>query len=157
MSGAAQGVARMLSDGPVKASQAYEGNSGDIAEGRELARAFLADVQSVHGFPVSERAMGMVQLVVSELLTNACKYAPGPCMLDLELAEGRVAVSVWDSVPVLPVARAADPGRIGQHGLEIVMAVCHSFEVHREVVGKRTTATVMLADDPGGDIAGRRS
>jgi hypothetical protein len=35
-------------------------------------------VQAVHGLPVSERVMGMVQLVVSELVTNARKYAPGP-------------------------------------------------------------------------------
>ncbi|MEU8954959.1 ATP-binding protein [Streptomyces sp. NPDC048518] len=156
MDGAAQDGVRLPDDELVKVSQAYEGSTGDTAEGRELARVFLARLQSDHGLPVSERAMGMVQLVVSELLTNACKYAPGPCLLDLELVEGRIEVSVWDSAPVLPVARAADPGRIGQHGLEIVMAVCQSFEVHREAVGKRTTAAVMLADDPGEDAAGRQ-
>jgi hypothetical protein len=32
--------------------------------------------------------MGMVQLVVSELVSNARKYAPGPCLLDLETIEG---------------------------------------------------------------------
>jgi hypothetical protein len=61
---------------------------------------------------------------------------------------------VWDSEPVLPVAKAADPDRVGQHGLEIVMAVCRSIEVHREPVGKRIKAAVVLADDPGGDITG---
>jgi hypothetical protein len=57
---------------------------------------------------------------------------------------------------VLPVARAADPGRVGAHGLEIVVAVSQSFEVHREPVGKRTVAAVMLADDPDGDVAGHQ-
>lgn len=57
---------------------------------------------------------------------------------------------MWDSAPVLPVARAADPGRVGQHGLEIGMAVCQGFEVHREPVGKRTVASVMLAEDVAG-------
>ncbi len=156
MDGAARSEGRLLGGGPVEVSQTYEGKTDDIAEGRALARDFLARVQAVHGVPVSDRAMGMVQLVVSELLTNALKYAPGPCSLALGLIGGRVEVSVRDSAPVLPVARAADPGRVGQHGLEIVMAVSQSFEVHREPDGKRTTAAIMLADDPGGATAGRR-
>ncbi|MBM7173161.1 ATP-binding protein [Streptomyces sp. G44] len=156
MDGAAQSEGRLSGGGLLRVSQAYEGKTEDIAEARALARDFLARVQSVHGVPVSERVWGMVQLVVSELLTNALKYAPGPCLLDLQLVGGRLEVSVWDTAPVLPVARAADPGRVGQHGLEIVMAVCQSFEVHRESVGKRTTAAVMLADDPGGATAGRQ-
>jgi anti-sigma regulatory factor (Ser/Thr protein kinase) len=93
-------------------------------------------VQAVPGIPVSDRAMGMVQLVVSELVTNAHKCAPGPCLLDLEIIDGAVEISVWDTDPTLPVARAADPGRVGQHGLEIVIGVCRSFEMRREPVGK---------------------
>ncbi|MEJ1200319.1 MULTISPECIES: ATP-binding protein [unclassified Streptomyces] len=130
----------------VKVSAEYEGMPGDIARGRELARRFLARVRAAQGLPVSDRATDLVQLVVSELLTNACKYAPGPSLVDLELTEDRVEVTVWDSDPVLPVAESTDPGRIGRHGLEIVMAVCQSFEVHREPVGKRMRAAVRLAD-----------
>ncbi|GGP56059.1 hypothetical protein GCM10010287_04080 [Streptomyces variabilis] len=47
------------------------------------------------------------------------------------------------------------PGRGGQHGLGIVMAVCQSFEVRREPVGERVRAAIVLADGPGGDSAGR--
>ncbi|MGW4568666.1 hypothetical protein ACWEN3_42065 [Streptomyces sp. NPDC004561] len=40
------------------------------------------------------------------------------------------------------------------------MPVCQNFEVHREPVGKSvgkgTTAAVMLADDPTGDISGNQ-
>jgi anti-sigma regulatory factor (Ser/Thr protein kinase) len=128
----------------VRASAEYEGRPGDIARGRELARGFLARVRAVQGLVVSDRAMDVVQLVVSELLTNACKYAPGPSLVDLELGDGQVEVTVWDSDPVLPVPGAPDPDRVGRHGLEIVMAVCQTFEVHRETVGKRTTAAVRL-------------
>lgn len=35
------------------------------------------------------------------------------------------------------------------------MVVCQSFEVRREPVGKRVRAAIVLADDPGGDPAGR--
>ncbi|GAP47384.1 ATP-binding protein [Streptomyces azureus] len=139
----------------VSVSGAFEG-SEDIAVARDLARSFLTDVQAVHGLPVSGRAMGMVQLVVSELVTNARKYAPGPCLLTLEVDGGAVKVTVWDSNPTPPAILAPDPMRIGQHGLEIVMAVGQSFTVHREPVGKRITTAIALADDPGGDVTGRR-
>ncbi|WUE97097.1 ATP-binding protein [Streptomyces sp. NBC_00490] len=129
--------------------------SESVAEARDAARAFLTEVQAVHAIPVSERAMGLVLLVVSELVTNAHKYAPGPCLLDLEINDGAVEVSVWDTDPTLPVAQRPDPGRVGQHGLEIVIGACRSFEMRREPVGKRIMAAIALADDPGGNPAGR--
>ncbi|MFF3487325.1 ATP-binding protein [Streptomyces sp. NPDC002701] len=121
-----------------------------------MTRDFLESVQAEHGLPVSDRATGMVQLVVSELVTNARKYAPGPCLLTLSVVAGSVEVMVWDSSTTLPTVQPPDPTRIGQHGLEIVMALCQSFEIHREPVGKRIKATLVLADDPGGDAAGRQ-
>lgn len=66
-------------------------------------------------------------------------------------------VSVWDSDPALPDIAATDPQRVGRHGLEITLAVSRAYEVRREPVGKRVTAVIALADDPGGDIAGRTS
>ncbi|MFF3614812.1 ATP-binding protein [Streptomyces sp. NPDC002580] len=142
-------------DRPISVSAEFEGSEG-IAAARDLARSFLSDLQAVHGLTVSARAEGMVQLVVSELVTNARKYAPGPCLLSLEANDGAVQVTVWDSEPCLPVAQAADPGRVGQHGLEIVVAVCRSFEMHREPVGKRITAAVVLADHAVGDEGGHK-
>ncbi|MFI8370033.1 ATP-binding protein [Streptomyces sp. NPDC085466] len=140
----------------VSVSAAFEG-SEDIADSRAMSRDFLHALQRVHGLPVSERAMGAVQLVVSELVTNARKYAPGPCLLTLELREGCVDVTVWDSSTAVPLLMAPDPERVGQHGLEIVTALCRGFEVHREPVGKRVKVTLVLADDPGGDPAGRQT
>ncbi|MBT3150539.1 ATP-binding protein [Streptomyces sp. CHD11] len=128
--------------------------SEDIAQARSLTRSFLACLQAVHGLEVSVRAVWAIQLVVSELVTNARKYAPGPCLLTLKAGEEAVEVTVWDSESCLPVARSADPGRVGQHGLEIVTAVCSSFEMHREPGGKRITASVALADGSAGNEAG---
>ncbi|WDM16513.1 ATP-binding protein [Streptomyces lavenduligriseus] len=157
----------------IQTSVALAGDGEDIAQARHLAAGFLTQVQAEHGLPVSQRAMDVTQLVVSELpvsqramdvtqlvvselVTNAHKYAPGPVLLDLKITGDTVEVAVWDSDPVLPVARAADAGRVGQHGLEIVMAVAQGFEAQREPVGKRITARIALADDPGGAVAGRR-
>ncbi|RST06663.1 ATP-binding protein [Streptomyces sp. WAC07149] len=155
MEPAGQDEGQQLVERRIAVAGAFEG-SEDIAVARDLARRFLTDVQAVHGLPVSARAMSMVQLAVSELVTNARKYAPGPCLLTLEVNGGAVEVTVWDSNPTPPAVLAPDPTRIGQHGLEIVMAVGQSFAVHREPVGKRITTAIVLADDPGGDPAGRR-
>ncbi|MFE8953216.1 ATP-binding protein [Streptomyces althioticus] len=135
---------------------ALDGDGHVIAEARHRAVDFLTRVQAEHGLPVSARAMDLTQLVVSELVTNARKYAPGPVLMELRIIGAVVEVVVWDSDPVLPVARASDAGRVGQHGLEIVMAVAQGYEAQREPVGKRITARIALPDDPGGDITGRR-
>jgi hypothetical protein len=99
--------------------------------------------------------MDLTQPVVSKLVTNAHKYA-GPVLLDLRLTGDTVEVAVWDSNPVLPIARVADTGRVGQHGLEIVMAVAQGLQAQREPVGKRITARMALADDLGGALSGRQ-
>ncbi|WP_411078196.1 ATP-binding protein [Streptomyces sp. cmx-10-25] len=125
----------------------------DIARARHLATGFLTRVQVECGLLVSQRAIDLTQLVVSELVTNARKYAPGRALLDLSVTGDTVEIAVWDSAPVLPVARAADADRVGQHGLEIVMAAVQNFEVRREDIGKRVTAHIALADDPNDILA----
>ncbi|SDM65920.1 ATP-binding protein [Actinacidiphila guanduensis] len=137
----------------VRETVALDGESGCIAQARESAARFLERARVEHAVTVSERAVDSVRLVVSEMVTNALKYAPGPVLLDLRIAgDGLVEVEVWDSDPVLPVARAADAGRVGQHGLEIVMALAEGYEVQREPVGKRVTVWLALTDDPAGPI-----
>ncbi|MFE1755832.1 ATP-binding protein [Streptomyces anandii] len=136
----------------MRAAAALDGDGTCIAEARRLAAAFLTRVRAEGGLPVSDRATDLTQLVVSELVTNARKYASGPILMDLRVVGDAVEVAVWDSDPVLPVARAADPGRVGQHGLEIVMAVVQGFEVRREPVGKRVIARVALLDTADGGM-----
>ncbi len=126
-----------------------------LAWTRRTARGFLARARDTHLVAVSERVTETVQLVVSELVTNARKYAPGPCLLDLTVTDSTVEISVWDSEPALPVAHAPDPARIGRHGLETVLAVSLRFEVLPDIMGKRVTAAVALADDPAGGPAGQ--
>ncbi|CAM5593927.1 ATP-binding protein [Streptomyces canarius] len=142
---------------PMHETVPLDGQGTCIAEARRHAADFLTRVQREYGLPVSDRAMDLTRLVVSELVTNARKYAPGPVLLELRLVGGLVEVVVWDSDPALPMARPADPGRVGQHGLEIVMAVVQGFEVQREPVGKRVTARIALADDPDDTLSGRSS
>ncbi|MGW2858776.1 ATP-binding protein [Streptomyces sp. SDr-06] len=133
---------------PLHVGAALDGDGACIAQARHLAAEFLVRARDEYGVVVSQRAQDLACLVVSELVTNALKYAPGPVLLDLNIEDETVEIAVWDSDPVLPIARAADADRVGQHGLEIVLTVASSFEARKETVGKRITVGIALGDVP---------
>ncbi|MFE2533133.1 ATP-binding protein [Streptomyces sp. NPDC059371] len=125
-------------------SLALDSDGTRIAHARDLAAAFLDRVRHAHGIPVVTATVEIVQLIVSELVTNARRYAPGPALLHLRIVGTTLQVGLWDSSPVLPVPKSPDPKRIGQHGLEIVAALAQSLTVEATPVGKRVTAHVAL-------------
>lgn len=132
---------------PMAVAVPLEEGDSSIAEARHLALDFLSRARADQGVDVSARAMDLTQLVVSELVTNARKYAPGPMLMELCIMDSTVAVTVHDSARARPVARPEDPHRIGGHGLEIVKAVAQNFHVHLEPAGKRVTAHIALTDE----------
>ncbi|MDQ0681448.1 anti-sigma regulatory factor (Ser/Thr protein kinase) [Streptomyces achromogenes] len=140
----------------IEAGYALSGGDGCIAQARRDAADFLKRAREERGVDVSSRAMDLTQLVVSELVTNVRKYAPGPALMRLRVTGAMVEVAVRDSDRTVPTVEAADPGRIGRHGLEIVQAVAHELVVERQPDGKRVIARIVLADPPGDDAAGRR-
>ncbi|GAB2631283.1 hypothetical protein GCM10027168_73330 [Streptomyces capparidis] len=71
----------------------------------------------------------------------------------LKAHPGAIEVTVWDSNLALPIARAAEPGRVGQHGLEIVLRLSAGFAAQRESVNKRLNTTIPLAHHPDSDTA----
>ncbi|MEV6962795.1 anti-sigma factor antagonist [Streptomyces sp. NPDC051207] len=117
-----------------------------IAQARTLARTFLHRLAAHHGLPITADASDTVELIVSELVTNARKYAPGPCLLTLKATDSHVTVAVRDEQSAPPVIHTANAGRTGQHGLELVLALSQHFCVHRNAKGKYVTATVTLGD-----------
>lgn len=121
---------------------AFDGRPGTTAQARDFAAGFLAAARAEHGTLFPDRLVDVVRLVVSELMTNAGKYAPGPYLLELELTDEAVRVTVWDTEPDPPAPREPDPARIGQHGLEIVLALCERFDVERRAGGKRVSALI---------------
>ncbi|WP_445045761.1 ATP-binding protein [Streptomyces sp. SAS_272] len=132
----------------IRAGYALGGDDGCIADARRCALAFLGQAEADYPLSVSVRVRDLTQLVVSELVTNACKYAPGPVLVEMGISAHAVDVVVWDSDPLVPAARPTDPDRIGQHGLEIVKAVSQALVIEREPVGKRITARIALSDAP---------
>lgn len=132
-------------EGPdvLRASVGYAGEVSAIGAARDFVAAFLQRVRAV-GVPVPEQRLQAARLVVSELVTNAVRHAPGPCRLDVELRAGLLEITVSDTSRSHPAARPRDPGRIGQHGLEIVLALCHSVEDEPTPTGKRVRVCVSM-------------
>ncbi|MFJ5304486.1 ATP-binding protein [Streptomyces sp. NPDC088350] len=131
---------------PMTTAVPLSGDDTCIAEARHLAVDFLGRAGTEHGVVVSARAMDLTRLVVSELVTNARKHAPGPLWMELRILDDAVEVTVRDTARVPLLARRLDPRRVGQHGLEIVMAVVQAFQVRLEPTGKTVTARIALAD-----------
>ncbi|WP_251091860.1 ATP-binding protein [Streptomyces sp. Caat 7-52] len=129
-------------------SRTWDTGISSIAEARDAVAALLARARPAPG----RRPVQDAQLVVSELVTNAAKHAPGPCALGLELLPDATAlrVTVTDTSREPPRRRPPDPGRIGGHGLHLVAMLSRGLEVTRLSHGKRVTATVPLVPAPAG-------
>ncbi|MFF8596249.1 ATP-binding protein [Streptomyces sp. NPDC015220] len=129
--------------------------SGTIsaAEARAAVRRFLDRVRAVDRVTIPDRVAQDAQLVVSELITNVIRHAPGACGMGLEVrpGSGLVQISVWDSSSRPPRPRPPDGRRVGGHGLEIVGALSHLLTVTDRDPGKQVTAQLLL---PGAPLEG---
>ncbi|WP_030348605.1 ATP-binding protein [Streptomyces sp. NRRL S-1022] len=132
---------------PVRFSAAFAGGAARAADGRKALRAVLARAADVGHPPLSPTAVMDAELVISELLTNAIRHAPGPCGVVLELSGTEVSITVWDTSPREPVPRPPDEGRIGGHGLRLVNVLSHRFVTVSHALGKQVVAHVRLLPD----------
>lgn len=124
---------------------AWADGAASAVDARLALRAFLA-----HG-PHTALAMAPAslamdaELVVSELVTNAIRHAPGPCELILRLFGGRLAITVRDTSAEQPTVRKGDRFRVGGHGLRLVHTVSDRVAVAPRARGKQITAYLRLA------------
>ncbi|MFB7941000.1 ATP-binding protein [Streptomyces sp. NPDC004779] len=137
---------RALPEPLLSAGAVYDDGSGGgaIAAARAFTADFLATATTVLPGGVEDEHVELAQLVVSELVTNAIRHTAGPCRLLLELGRDTLEISVFDGEAAAPVPRGHDPRRIGQHGVEIVVAVCESLTVEPAPGGKRVRARLSL-------------
>lgn len=139
------------------AGMVFDGGTASIAASRAFTAAFLEQAAAEHGVRVSRQTAADAQLVVSELVTNAVKYAAGLCAVRLVVRDRLLEITVWDTEPTMPQPHGPEPDRIGHHGLEVVLALCEGFEARRDPFGKHVTARLALgpAVVPGGQDAVR--
>ena len=129
---------------PLRWTTTFEAGEVTSRAARDAATAFLARTERSGRVHVAQTTVHDVHLVVSELVTNVRRHAPGPCRLELESTQDAIRVIVWDSGDAMPVPRDPDLLRGGGHGLAIVRAVCREFTVERHDGGKRVCAEIAL-------------
>ncbi|MES4891110.1 ATP-binding protein [Streptomyces sp. NPDC096012] len=133
---------------PLRSSRTWGSGVTSIADARDAVATLLSRVEPAP----DRRSVQDAQLVVSELVTNATKHAPGPCELGLEVPPdaSQVRISVTDTSAEQPRRRPPDPRRVGGHGLHLVTMLSSDLEVTPLPRGKRITATVRLTGRQSG-------
>jgi anti-sigma regulatory factor (Ser/Thr protein kinase) len=109
-------------------------------EARRALQALLAHVPCTGRTPVPAPLAIDAELVVSELVTNAIRHAPGPCGMILRLSGDGLAITVWDTSTEQPVVRKRDGQRFGGHGMHVVHTVSSEVAVTSLGNGKQITA-----------------
>jgi anti-sigma regulatory factor (Ser/Thr protein kinase) len=82
-----------------------------------------------------------LQLVVSELVTNAIRYASPPVAVEIEAAESRVTVAVGDGTPGRPQPQAPDIEAEGGRGLLMIDLLAEDTGIRPQPPGKTVWAS----------------
>ncbi|MGY1495221.1 ATP-binding protein [Streptomyces sp. QTS52] len=123
-------------------SAAWDTTDASVADARAAVRTLLADA----GHNPDHRPSQDAQLVVSELVTNALRHAPGPGGLALEVTPDAalLRITVRDSSPRPPELPAYDIRRVGGHGLQLVTRLCDQLTTIGLETGKQIVAHLRL-------------
>ena len=129
---------------PLRYSAAWDTADTSIAEARQAVRTLLARAGHEPGHRPSQDA----QLVVSELVTNALRHAPGPGSLALEVTPDAtlLRITVRDSSSRTPEPSAHDAHHVGGHGLHLVARLCDQVHTIARGTGKQVVAHLRLRE-----------
>jgi serine/threonine-protein kinase RsbW len=93
-------------------------------------------------------------LVISELVTNAVRYAGcGQVSMEVRIIEAVLRVEVCDSNPVLPRPGFPDEHSENGRGLFLVAALTDRYGAEPTPTGKRCWAEIDLSTSPDQEIA----
>ncbi|WP_329598756.1 ATP-binding protein [Streptomyces pseudovenezuelae] len=90
------------------------------------------------GFPISDETVETVELLASEVITNAVLYAAAPCDVAVTRTDERLRVEVTDTDSSLPSAVGARPDDEHGRGFLLVDALADAWGVRPEHPGKTT-------------------
>jgi anti-sigma regulatory factor (Ser/Thr protein kinase) len=117
-----------------------DGNPANVSVAREHTRTFLDECTP----SLDSRTADDLELVVSELVTNAVRHAPGPLTLTLS-CDGHVEAAVTDTSSTAPCARKPDLTGHGGFGWHLITALTDQVKIHlTPPYGKTISAAIAL-------------
>ena len=122
---------------PYVSSSGYDPELSNVARARAWAAAELRGHNQVEG-----RLVDDVELVLSELMTNAITAGATRVSIELHAHREWVLVSVEDDAGGRVIIRPASPAAPGGRGLPIVAALSTHWGVETRSRGKRVWASV---------------
>nr|WP_297427620.1 ATP-binding protein [uncultured Actinotalea sp.] len=117
------------------------------ASGDAIRRGRSFVVRAARDLGVGPRSLAVVELLASELITNAVKFggdgdvrvavrSDGP-LLRLEVSDGNRAA---------PVVDADRPAHLGGHGMKLVETLCEDWGVRHDRTGGKTVWLTLAPD-----------
>jgi two-component sensor histidine kinase len=91
------------------------------------------------------------ELVISELVTNAVRHAPGSDSFELEIVQqqGGVRLMLADAAPIRPLVQELSPDKPSGRGMQIVEALAASWGADNHHGGKRVWVDLRAHDSRG--------
>lgn len=122
-----------------------DGSKDSVSEARGCVRAYLEECAPVR----SPDAAADAVMVVSELVSNSVRHAPGPCCLYLVEAEEELTIAVSDASTAVPLPRSPDLNRGGGFGWHLLCRLARRVDVYvRPPWGKTVCATMRILVPP---------
>ncbi|MFE0509144.1 ATP-binding protein [Streptomyces sp. NPDC058964] len=116
----------------------------ELASARQARRLVTAQLSEWAQDDVADT----VELLVSELVTNALRHTRGPLRLNLRLRDSRLLCEVEDTEPSGPVRNVVDPDAEGGRGTELLDLLADSWGTIRTATGKTIWFEVQAEDRP---------
>jgi anti-sigma regulatory factor (Ser/Thr protein kinase) len=115
--------------------------------GVRVARRFVRTI--VDGL-LDDEQVATVELLTSELVTNAVLHGKGEPVLAVEVDEDRVRVAVHDDLPEVPVVRNPGPLAASGRGMQLIDTLAARWGVEPDEKGKDVWFELELAGAPQG-------
>lgn len=144
---------RHVNDRPARITRDCE-VSGDPAASA-AARRFL--LQTAGDWDLPPGLTEVAQLVVSELVSNAVEHAGTSSTVGLELADGKLRISVRDGSSLQPVARSFDTVSFRGRGLPLIERISEHWGIVNHPDGKTVWAVLGMPANGEADRAERES
>lgn len=128
---------------PAYLTLAMDGRSGSAATARAQAGSFLSGLSEP---PLTSARISDALILISELVTNATRHAPGPCVLNMVYDGTTVFIAVSDSSPELPRPRPADLHTgTGGFGWNLLTHLTENIHITRHAASRKTIVTALSA------------